>query len=55
LRQYNNPVTVSFIVSSIADAVCGRIRKGDYINLCGVDNEQSRTVIDNLYVLAAYD
>jgi hypothetical protein len=55
MTQYNNPVTVSFTVSSIADAVCGRIRKGDYINLCGIDNEQSRIVIDNLYVLAAYD
>jgi hypothetical protein len=55
MTQYSNPVTASFTVSSIADAVCGRIRKGDYINLCGIDSEQSKTVIDNLYVLAAYD
>lgn len=60
--NYNlkDPVEITFTVNSADKAVCGRIRKGDLIDIIGIieDDKQgpvSKEIKKNVYVLEAYD
>ncbi len=52
---YKKPVQASFHVNDLSDAVCGRLRAGDYIDIFGVDMNQGKRIIENAYIFKAYD
>lgn len=54
-KNYKNPVKMSFSVTTFADAVCGRIRAGDTIDIYGVINSSSQDILKNVYVEHVYD
>ncbi len=52
---YKKPVQASFNVANLSDAVCGRLRAGDYVDIFGVDINQGKRIIENAYIFKAYD
>ncbi len=52
---YKKPVQASFHVNDLSDAVCGRLRAGDYIDIFGIDMNQGKRIIENVYIFKAYD
>ena len=52
---YKKPVQASFNVANLSDAVCGRLRAGDYIDIFGIDMNQGKRIIENAYIFKAYD
>ena len=52
---YKKPVQASFHVNDLSDAVCGRLRAGDYIDIFGVDMNQGKRIIENAYIFKVYD
>ena len=52
---YKKPVQASFHVNDLSDAVCGRLRAGDYIDIFGIDMNQGKRIIENAYIFKAYD
>lgn len=52
---YKKPVQASFNVANLSDAVCGRLRAGDYVDIFGVDINQGKRIIENVYIFKAYD
>lgn len=55
IESFNNPVRMSFNVGSFSDAVCGRIRSGDIIDIYGVSTSKSQDILKNAYVENVYD
>lgn len=55
MDKYDNPVRLSFSVSSFSDAVCGRIRTGDFVDIYGVSNVSSQDILKSAYVEGVYD
>lgn len=52
---YKKPVQASFNVANLSDAVCGRLRAGDYVDIFGIDINQGKRIIENAYIFKAYD
>jgi hypothetical protein len=55
VENFNNPVRMSFSVGSFSDAVCGRIRSGDIVDIYCVSSLKSQNILKNAYVENVYD
>lgn len=55
IESYTNPVRMSFNVGSFSDAVCGRIRSGDIVDIYGVTSSKSQDILKSAYVEDVYD
>lgn len=55
VENFNNPVRMSFSVGSFSDAVCGRIRSGDIVDIYCVSSLKSQNIMKNAYVENVYD
>lgn len=55
LKDYSSPIRASFSVAALGDAVCGRIRSGDHIDVYGVSQSKGQIILRNVYVENVYD
>lgn len=55
MDNYKNPIKISFSVAAFSDAVCGRVRTGDFIDIYGVSSISSQDILKNAYVENVYD